>query len=215
MRTGERGAAVQPRRTPGHPGSPRSRVTPARTPGSARTAGSARIPSQSRVVRTGQACAAADQGRSASRPASARRIAAGGAAKRTQAPQPRRFTGRATIVGCLLGALLLTYVYPVRIYLDQQAQIASIEGSQAAQQARIQHLSDESAKYNDPEYVAAQAKSSLLMVKPGDVVYLPVDAASPAPVSTDPDAGRAKNTGPWYGKLWSSLQAADKPRGRP
>ena len=146
---------------------------------------------------------------------SARRVAAGGAAKRTQAPQPRRFTGRATVLACLLGALLLTYVYPVRIYLDQQAQIASIEGSQAAQQARIQHLSDESAKYDDPEYVAAQAKSTLLMVKPGDMVYLPVDSSAPAAATTDPDAGRARDTGPWYSKLWSSVQAADKPRSQP
>lgn len=206
---------MQPRRTPGRPGAPRSRVTSARTPGSARTSGAVRIPGQSRAAWAGQARATADQMRSTSRPASARRVAAGGAAKRTQAPQPRRFTGRATVLTCLLGALLLTYVYPVRIYLDQQAQIASIEGSQAAQQARIQHLSDESAKYDDPEYVAAQAKSTLLMVRPGDMVYLPVDSSAPAAPVTDPDAGRARDTGPWYAKLWSSVRAADKPRNQP
>jgi cell division protein FtsB len=157
---------------------------------------------------------AADQTRSASRPASARRAAATGSAKRTPAPQPHRFTGRATVLGCVLGALLLAYAYPVRIYLNQQAQIASLEGSQAAQQQRIKHLSEESAKWNDPEYVTAQARSRLLMVKPGDVAYLPLDTDSSRPPGTDPDAGRARNTGPWYGQLWSSVQAADRPRAR-
>ena len=37
-------------------------------------------------------------------------------------------------------------------------------------------------------------------------------AAPTAPATADPDAGRARDTGPWYGQLWSSVQAADKPR---
>ncbi|MEN3306614.1 MAG: hypothetical protein V7603_2816 [Micromonosporaceae bacterium] len=203
------------RRTPGRPGTPRSRATPARTAAPARAGGSARVPGQPRAAGTGQVRAASDQSRSASRPASARRVAATGAAKRTSAPQPHRFTGRATVLACLLGALLLAYAYPVRIYLNQQSQIASLQASQAAQRQRIKDLSDESAKYNDPEYVAAQARSRLLMVKPGDVAYLPLDVNAPAQPGTDPDRGRARNTGPWYGQLWSSVQAADKPRARP
>ncbi|HKS98558.1 MAG TPA: septum formation initiator family protein, partial [Rugosimonospora sp.] len=135
-------------------------------------------------------------------------------AKRTRPPQPHRFTGRATVLACVLGALLLAYAYPVRIYLNQQAQIASLQASQAAQSQRIKNLSDQSAKWNDPEYVKAQARSRLQMVKPGDVAYLIIDAGAPATPSSDPDAGRAKNTGPWYAQLWSSVQAADKPRTR-
>ena len=100
------------------------------------------------------------------------------------------------------------------IYLNQQAQIASLQASQAAQRQRIKNLSDESAKWNDPEYVTAQARSRLQMVKPGDVAYLIIDAGAPSTPSSDPDAGRAKDTGPWYGQLWSSVQAADKPRAR-
>jgi cell division protein FtsB len=149
--------------------------------------------------------AAADQSRSASRPASARRVAATGAAKRTHPPQPRRFTGRATVLGCVLGALLLAYAYPVRVYLNQQAQIASLQASQEAQRQRIKNLSDQSAKYDDPEYVAAQARSRLLMVKPGDVAYLPLDPNTPA---TQPTTPHPKTSAPWYTQLWSTVQAA-------
>jgi cell division protein FtsB len=201
----------QQRRTPGRPGPPRSRAVPARTPATPRAgAGRAGLPRAA----AGQQRAAADQVRSASRPASARRGAATGAAKRIRAPQPRRFTGRATVLAFILGTLLLAYAYPIRIYLNQQAQIATLEGNQAAQRQRIKDLSDQSAKYDDPEYVAAQARSRLLMVKPGDTAYLPLDAAAAPASGTGPGAGRAAATGAWYGQLWSSLQAADKPRPR-
>ena len=55
------------------------------------------------------------------------------AAKRTRAPAPAgRLTGRATALALVLGALLLAYAYPMRIYLNQQAQIApSLPGAPA------------------------------------------------------------------------------------
>jgi cell division protein FtsB len=203
----------QPRRMPGRPGSSRSRISPARAATPAR-AGRPRASGQTRGGVPTQVRVAADQVRSASRPASARRAAAAGAAKRTRPPQPNRFTGRATVLAFVLGALLLAYAYPVRIYLNQQAQIASLQASQAAQRQRIKDLSDQSAKWNDPEYVTAQARSRLQMVKPGDIAYLIIDPGAAPASGTDPDAGRAKNTGPWYAQLWSSVQAADKPRAR-
>ena len=46
---------------------------------------------------------------------------------------------------------------------------------------------------------------------PGEVLYVVVDTEHPA-APPGPDAGRVKNTGPWYGQLWSSIRAADKPR---
>jgi hypothetical protein len=115
----------------------------------------------------------------------------------------------------VLGALLLAYAYPVRIYLEQQSRIAALETSQAAQQARINQLADESAKWDDPTYVASQARQTLQMVPPGSTAYFVTQAAPSQAAGTDPDAGRARDTGPWYGQLWSSVQAADKPRRSP
>src|SRR5690348_10924202 len=111
-------------------------------------------PSRSRPARSGRPVASAarttpDPARSASRPASARRAAAGGAAKRTRAPAPGgRFTGRATALALVLGALLLAYAYPMRIYLNQQAQIAALESSEAAQRERIKEKQTQVAKWN-------------------------------------------------------------------
>ncbi|WP_345635580.1 FtsB family cell division protein, partial [Rugosimonospora acidiphila] len=141
--------------------------------------------------------------------------AAAGAARRTRAPQPHRLTGRATVLVLVLGALLLAYAYPVRIYLNQQAQIASLEASQAAQRRHIDELTDDTQKWKDPTYIQTQARERLQMAMPGDTVYIVSRSGSTTPTSTDPDAGKAKNTGPWYSQLWSSVQAADKPRTAP
>ncbi|GIH12107.1 FtsB family cell division protein [Rugosimonospora africana] len=217
---------TQPRRTPGRGGpSRRGRGTgsPRATRGAAtRTslgrAGSNRatpLRSADRVRAVPTRSAATDPARSASRPASARRAAAGGAARRTRAPQPHRLTGRATVLALVLGALLLAYAYPVRIYLNQQAQISTLEANQAAQRRRIGELTDESQRWKDPTYIRTQARERLQMAMPGDTVFMVSRPGSTASTSTDPNAGKAKNTGPWYGQLWSSVQAADKPRTAP
>ncbi len=146
----------------------------------------------------------------ANRPA-ARRTAAPGAAKRTRAPQPRRLTGRATIFCMLLIGLLLAYAYPVRIYLSQQAEIDALERRQAAQRAHINDLAGQLEKWNDDEYIKAQARGRLLFVLPGEKPMLVID---PQQAPGGSDAGTTGNqggkSGPWYGKLWSSIRTADQ-----
>lgn len=148
--------------------------------------------------------------RPVSRPAVARRPAGTGTVKWAQARQPNRFTGRATVLVLVLGALLLAYAYPVRIYLNQQAEIAALRQRQRDQRAHIVNLEAESARWNDPAYIKAQARSRLQMGEPGETIYVVVGGEASG--STDPSTGKVKNTGPWYGQLWSSLIAADQPR---
>jgi hypothetical protein len=117
----------------------------------------------------------------------------------------------------VLLALLLTYAYPIRTYLSQQAQIAHLMANQAAQRRRIVTLTEQSAKWDDPAYIRAQARRRLQMVRPGEVAYVIVD--DPAGAARDaaaaaPDTGRASATGPWYTQMWSSVRAADHPRVR-
>jgi cell division protein FtsB len=151
--------------------------------------------------------------RSGAPPRTGRRATAAGGTRRTRAPRPRgRFTGRAVILALVLVALILAYAYPLRTYLGERAQIRQLQQSQTAQRQRIGVLQQERAKWNDPDYVAAQARERLLLVKPGDVAYVVID--DPAAGKTGTNHGRAKDKGPWYGKLWSSVQAADKPQVR-
>jgi len=148
----------------------------------------------------------------ASRPAVARRASTGaGAARRTPAPRPRRLTGRATVLLVVLAALALGYAYPVRVYLSQQAEINRMEAGQEAQRKHIDELAAQVEKWQDDAYVVSQARSRLYMVYPGEI---------PLVVLWD-EAGAARDAGvtpketqpapaPWYGKLWTSIEVANR-----
>ena len=149
-------------------------------------------------------------GRAPARPTVARRaVSTGGAAMRTRAPQPRRFTSRAVVLGLVLLVLLLAYAYPVRVYLAQQAEIAALERSQERQTAKIADMAARAAKWDDDEYVISQARQRLHMLLPGEKSFVVVDPArdQPADPTTLPGAEKAPRS--WYKKLWSSVEAAD------
>ncbi|MEW2383218.1 septum formation initiator family protein [Micromonospora sp. NPDC047707] len=206
---------MQQRRTPGG-------QRPARRPGQTGRPGGARgaRPVRDGGVRAeprstdGRASARATDGvRSANRPA-ARRAAAGGSVKRLVAPHPRRFTGRATVLFAVLIALALGYTYPVRVYLDQQADIARMEAAQAEQRETIKELSERAAKWQDPKYIEAKARERFFMVRPDENIMVVLRD----PEGAARDAGRpSAPAGPavpdaWYDTLWSSVEAANGER---
>ncbi len=151
------------------------------------------------------------RGRTPTRPEPPKRAAGPvGTAKRLRAPEPRRFTGRAMVLSLVLLGLLLAYAYPVRVYLAQQAEIAALEDSQADQTQRIDQLNIQAAKWNDPEYIKSQARKRLHMVLPGEKQYVVVDpSAGQADAAGAPASSGGNGPTPWYGKLWSSVEAAN------
>jgi cell division protein FtsB len=159
--------------------------------------------------RTPQAARAADISRSANRPAAARRGGSGGGVKRTTAPRPRRLTGRATILLVILTALALGYTYPVRVYLDQESEIARIKVAQEAQRTRIDGLREEVAKWQDDEYVRIQAKRRFYFVRPGEIPLVVWDSETAPADPGRAAAGAERPAEPWYDTLWSSIRAAD------
>ncbi|ASW53668.1 septum formation initiator family protein [Plantactinospora sp. KBS50] len=187
---------------------------PARQPGRPAARGTGREPRVRASGRLGSVRSPApgrDAARSANRPASARRAAATGAAERTSAPAPRRVTGRATVLFGVLIALALAYTYPVRLYLNQQSEIARLEAAQDAQRKRIGELSDRAALWQDPEYIKTQAKTRFYMVEPGETPLIPLDdpAGAARDAGHDPAATRTGPAAPWSETLWSSIQAAN------
>ncbi|MGN9906338.1 FtsB family cell division protein [Phytohabitans sp. LJ34] len=158
------------------------------------------------VSRGAEAKESAETGRSANRPAARR-----APVRRTNAPQPRRFTGRATVLLVVLIALALGYTYPVRVYLTQQSDIASMEQAQADQRRRIGELSEQAALWKDERYIEIQARKRFYMVYPGEVplVVLTDPEGAARDAGTPPDAGKSQPADPWYDTLWSSIQAAD------
>jgi cell division protein FtsB len=148
----------------------------------------------------------------ATRP-SARRASAGGsgAATRTSAPRPRgRFTGRAVVLVVVLLALALSYVFPMRVYLAQQAEIAQLRADQAEQRRHIDELAEEAALWRDPDYVRTQARQRLYYGEPGEILLIPQwSNESEQPVSEADPADQPAPAPPWWQTLWASVQSAD------
>ncbi len=182
---------MQQRRTPGGQRPARRPGQSGRPGGGRATRGSVReagVRAEPRAAGRAPGAARGAEGvRSANRPAAARRTAAGGAVKRLAAPHPRRFTGRATVLFAVLIALALAYTYPVRVYLDQQADIERMEAAQAVQEREIAKLAEKAAKWQDKAFIETQARERFFMGRPGEkmmvVLHDPEGAAR--------DAGKA------------------------
>lgn len=114
-------------------------------------------------------------------------------------------TGRAVILGLVIVTLLISLSVPVRAWFTQRAQLASLRDEVAAAQVRVEELKRQRAQWDDPTFIAAQARTRLHFVLPGEVGYvalgLPADVAAAQAVAPPPD--------PWYSSLWSSMQQAD------
>jgi cell division protein FtsB len=127
-------------------------------------------------------------------------------AKRIWAPRPGRQSGRTTALLLVIAVLALAYAYPLRVYLAQQAEIDRLVASQEQQSQRIAALNEALAKWDDDQYVIAQARWRLKYVRPGEVAYIVLDDQGGAGST---GRGPATGTGSWVGQVWSTIQAAD------
>ncbi len=86
----------------------------------------------------------------------------------------RRLSGRALVLLALVGALLVAAAYPLRAYLNERAQITSLE--QRTQQLELANhkLDTEIRRLHDPNYLEHLARVCLGMVKPGEIPFVVV-----------------------------------------
>jgi cell division protein FtsB len=147
----------------------------------------------------------------ATRPVTRRPSTGSGAATRTSAPRPpSRLTSRAVILGVVLLALAMSYVFPLRIYLTQQAEISELRVSHQAQREHIAGLEAEADRWADDEYVRIQARKRRFFVEPGEIPIIIVwDEEETGDAGGDPDDG-PQRAEPWWSTLWSSVEAADE-----
>jgi type II secretory pathway pseudopilin PulG len=130
-------------------------------------------------------------------------------------------TGRAPVirpvtmlagVGVALIILLAPYLRP---WLAQRSDIAAKRAEVAALQQEVDQLTAERRRWNDPDYVMAQARQRLNFVMPGELGYVVLDGGT-KPTTVDParqaalDAGKLSGR-PWYDVLWQSVQLAGRP----
>ena len=127
-------------------------------------------------------------------------------------PQVRRssLTSRAAVLALVLCTLVLMLAYPVQQYLAQRGVIAKLHRANAVAQQQVDLLAAQDAQWQDPAFVARQARSRLHYVMPGETEYV-LTGGIPASPSPGPTPAAGPTVGTWYDKLWGTVRSADHP----
>jgi cell division protein FtsB len=122
-------------------------------------------------------------------------------------------TGRAAVLALVVCMLAISLAYPLREYLAQRSQLTDYRSLVADQQRRVAQLEKQRARWQDPAYVAAQARERLHYVMPGETSYVvlesPEDKAPDGVVAAEPSV-TVKS--PWFTDLWHSVEVAGRER---
>jgi cell division protein FtsB len=126
-----------------------------------------------------------------------------------------RFTNRAAILLVVFAVLVVSYASSMRAYLQQREHINDLKQQISSAKANIADAEREKRRWKDPAYIEAQARARFGWVLPGETSYQ-VLGADGEPVTgddelTDPDSVAPEKPKAWWGKAYSTLEAADHP----
>jgi len=133
---------------------------------------------------------------------------------RAEERQRSRLTGRAAILVLVLAVLAVSYASSLRAYLQQRHQIDTLEAEIERTQGAIDELQREKERWEDPAYVAQQARERFNYVAPGETPYVVVDENGEPLTDAelgDPSSVGEQDTRAWYDGLWDSVQVAGDP----
>lgn len=119
-------------------------------------------------------------------------------------------TGRALVLGAVLILLVVVLAAPVARYLGSRSGVAHAAQQLHDDRHERASLRDQKARYGDPGYIEAQARSRLQFAMPGDTVYTVVRSGQQTGIekTTSSARDRAPSDEAWTGRLWSSVEAA-------
>jgi len=132
---------------------------------------------------------------------------AGGVVAATTARLGLSSTRRAAILAIVVCALALTVAVPLRNYVAQRQELSAVSAQQQALAGEVAQLEEQRARLQNPDEVAAEARSRLGYVRAGEVPY--VVQLPNVPSAADVEAARMAT--PWYRTLWGDVtQGAPK-----
>ena len=111
-------------------------------------------------------------------------------------------------LGLLMVFLAVLLIPTLRGYLQQRSQIDALNDQVTRQQQTVNNLQRERNRWNDPNYVAQQARERLGFAKPGERAYIVIDDQGKKQQVEDGTGVRNDKAGqarPWYGQLWGSV----------
>jgi cell division protein FtsB len=122
-------------------------------------------------------------------------------------PTRPNLTARAAVLAVAIASVVLALALPFKVWVAQRGQIHAVESQTREQQQRIVDLREQQERWKDPDYVRQQARVRLHFALPNETTYV---------VLGKPENKKAKQkaaaepalTGPWYSRLWQSVEAA-------
>ncbi|MGH8775211.1 MAG: FtsB family cell division protein, partial [Jiangellaceae bacterium] len=134
----------------------------------------------------------------------------GGTSAKASVRPRASLTSRAAVLALVLGILAVSYAYPLRAWYDQHTRRAGLEQEAVELRDSVADLETELRLWDDPAYVRARARERLNFVLPGEVGFVVVEEPD-ATGGSEPSPGGVEvaDEGPWYSRLWASVEAAD------
>ncbi len=117
-------------------------------------------------------------------------------------------TGRAVILVLTLAVIGVMLAVPVRNWFGQRAEIAELQAQIAVTQERVNELQLTQERWQDPAFIAAEARKRLHFVKPGEIGYVALGADGRPAAETISELAAEKNPA-WFMQLWGAVQEAD------
>ena len=132
---------------------------------------------------------------------------------RTEASRPTRvrratLTARAAILAVALASVALALALPFKVWVGQRSQIHGLQAQTKEQERRVAQLREQQARWNDPDYVKRQARVRLHYAMPGETTYVVLGKPKTHKHKTQDAPTTSALTGPWYSRLWQSVEAA-------
>ena len=121
-------------------------------------------------------------------------------------------SARALVLGVVLLAAFTLLFPTLRSYLRQRAELDALTSQVAISEQREQDLRGELDRWQDPAFIAAQARARMSFAFPGETSFRVID---PEIVTEEPEPGEAGPTlppdaaaVPWYTAVWESVRIA-------
>ncbi len=134
---------------------------------------------------------------------------------RSEHQDKARFTSRAAILVLVLAVLAVSYASSLRAYLHQRNNIEALQEQIEQRRDAIADLKREKERWDDPSYVAQQARARFGYVAPGETPFVVVDEnGDPLDASAelgDPDQVADPDESTWYEDAWASMKVAGNP----
>ncbi|MCT1558723.1 septum formation initiator family protein [Helcobacillus massiliensis] len=120
-------------------------------------------------------------------------------------------TKRSLVLITVIVLALAALVPSVNHYVAQEQRLAQMQAQIRNRQQQLDDLEAQVARWDDPTFVAAQARERLLFVWPGETQYRLTDTSGEEiPMTTAERREQKAHETAWYGTLWDSMVGASQ-----